>query len=65
MSGSLYPLHTGQMVGTPGRILDFLLGAVTFAQCVTGVYLWWKRRGPRVAHRRAQAAKRRAAEVPA
>lgn len=65
VSRSLYPLHTGQMVGTPGRILDFLLGAVTFAQCVTGVYLWWKRRGPRVAHRRAQAAKRRAAEVPA
>jgi uncharacterized iron-regulated membrane protein len=66
VSRSLYPLHTGQMAGVPGRILDFVLGAVTFIQCVTGISVWWKRRGGRVAARKARrSARRQAAEAAA
>ena len=54
LSRALYPLHTGKMAGPAGVALDVLLGLVTIAQCVTGAYLWWKRRGPRVAARRAR-----------
>jgi uncharacterized iron-regulated membrane protein len=64
VSRSLYPLHTGQVAGGWGMAFDFLLGAVTFIQCVTGVYVWWKRRGGRVAARRAKRLARRA-ESPA
>jgi len=56
VSRSLYPLHTGQMAGLAGRVFDFILGLVTFEQCVTGLYLWLKRRGPRIAAKRARAA---------
>jgi uncharacterized iron-regulated membrane protein len=64
VSRSLYPLHTGQVAGGWGMAFAFLLGAVTFIQCLTGVYVWWKRRGGRVAARKARrAARRRAAEA--
>jgi uncharacterized iron-regulated membrane protein len=58
-SRSLYPLHTGQVAGGWGMAFAFVLGAVTFIQCVTGVYVWWKRRGGRVAARKARRAGRR------
>ena len=50
---SLYPLHTGKIAGLAGQVLDFILGLATVEQGVTGVYLWWKRRGPRIAAKRA------------
>jgi uncharacterized iron-regulated membrane protein len=66
VSRSLYPLHTGQVAGGWGMAFAFLLGAVTFIQCLTGVYVWWKRRGGRVAARKARrAARRRHAEAAA
>lgn len=40
----LYPVHSGRIVGWPTIALVFLLGLVTFGHCVTGAYLWWKRR---------------------
>jgi uncharacterized iron-regulated membrane protein len=51
---SLYPLHTGEMIGTVGVALDLVLGIVTLGMCVTGVYLWLKRRRPRVSARKAR-----------
>jgi uncharacterized iron-regulated membrane protein len=54
LSRSLYPLHTGQVAGPLGQTFVFILGLATAEQCVTGAYLWLKRRGPRVAARRAR-----------
>jgi uncharacterized iron-regulated membrane protein len=53
LSRSLYPLHTGKVAGLGGQALDFLLGLITVEQSLTGIYLWWKRRGPRIAAKRA------------
>jgi uncharacterized iron-regulated membrane protein len=58
---SLYPLHTGEMIGAPGIALDFVLGLVTLGATITGLYLWLKRRRPRVSARRARRRRRRAA----
>jgi uncharacterized iron-regulated membrane protein len=55
---ALYPLHSGQVAGWPTEVLAFILGFATVAQGVTGLYLWLKRRGPRIAAARAKAAAR-------
>ena len=52
LSRALYPLHSGQVIGLPGVLLIFVLGLATAEMSVTGVYLWWKRRGPRIAGER-------------
>ncbi len=44
LARSLYPLHTGQMIGPPGIALDLILGLATLEQAGTGLYLWLKRR---------------------
>ena len=51
-SRSLYPLHTGQMIGLPGIVLDIVLGLATLEQAGTGIYLWLKRRHMRRPTRR-------------
>jgi uncharacterized iron-regulated membrane protein len=61
VSRSLYPLHTGKVAGPLGMAFIFFLGLVTFEQCVTGAYLWLKRRGPRIASKRAAALRAREA----
>jgi uncharacterized iron-regulated membrane protein len=50
----LYPIHSGRIAGPITVAVVFVCGLVTFGMCVTGVYLWWKKRGGRVAARRAQ-----------
>lgn len=57
LSRALYPLHTGKMIGRVGIALDILLGLATIEMIVTGVYLWLKRRRPRVLMRRAKRAR--------
>lgn len=52
LSRALYPLHSGQVVGLPGVVLIFVLGLATAEMSITGAYLWWKRRGPRIAGER-------------
>jgi uncharacterized iron-regulated membrane protein len=52
LSRSLFPLHTGQMIGWPGIALDLILGLATLEMCGTALYLWLKRRPGRVAARR-------------
>jgi uncharacterized iron-regulated membrane protein len=41
---ALYPLHSGELGGTLGIALIFLLGLSTAEMCVTGFYTWWKKR---------------------
>ena len=53
---SLYPIHSGRMGGVLGIALVFVLGLATLGHCVTGIYVWLKKRPPRVAVRRARKA---------
>lgn len=39
-----FPLHSGRILGLPGRILISLMGLVVAMLSATGVYLWWKKR---------------------
>ena len=39
----LHPLHSGQVLGLPGRILVCLSGFVPLVLYVTGITRWWKR----------------------
>lgn len=55
----LYPVHSGRTGGVIGVAIVFLLGLVTTGHCITGVYIWWKKRRARVATGRAE--QRRAA----
>jgi uncharacterized iron-regulated membrane protein len=40
-----YPLHSGRAFGLPGQALVSAAGIGTTLLCVTGVWLWWRRRG--------------------
>lgn len=40
----LFPFHTGEMGGTPGRIAVLLIGVWLLGMIVLGVALWWSRR---------------------
>jgi uncharacterized iron-regulated membrane protein len=40
----LFPLHSGEALGVPGRALWTLLGLVPLLLFATGVWLWWQRR---------------------
>lgn len=42
-----FPLHSGRILGLPGRILISLMGLVVAMLSVTGVYVWWKKRKAR------------------
>jgi uncharacterized iron-regulated membrane protein len=41
---SMFPLHSGRILGLPGRILVSVLGAAIALFSATGVWLWWSRR---------------------
>ncbi|MBB5046397.1 putative iron-regulated membrane protein [Rhodopseudomonas rhenobacensis] len=52
-----FPLHSGRIIGLPGRILISVMGLVVAALSVTGVVIWWRKRRARVrSHARAEAA---------
>ncbi|WP_091471726.1 PepSY-associated TM helix domain-containing protein [Methylophilus rhizosphaerae] len=42
-----FPLHSGRILGLPGRILISVMGLVVAILSVTGLYLWWKKRKAR------------------
>jgi uncharacterized iron-regulated membrane protein len=42
-----FPLHSGRILGLPGRILVSVMGIVVAMLSVTGVYVWWKKRKAR------------------
>lgn len=39
-----FPLHSGRILGVPGRVLVSFMGLVVAMLALTGVYLWWKKR---------------------
>jgi uncharacterized iron-regulated membrane protein len=41
---SMFPLHSGRIIGLPGRVLMSLMGVVIAVFSATGVYLWWRKR---------------------
>jgi uncharacterized iron-regulated membrane protein len=41
------PLHTGRIIGLPGRIAVSLMGVVVAVLSVTGVVIWWRKRRAR------------------
>lgn len=43
-----FPLHSGRILGVPGRILISAMGLVVAMLSVTGVYIWCKKRRSRV-----------------
>jgi len=47
-----YPLHSGRIIGTAGRVLVSLLGIFVAALSVTGVYIWLKKRRARHSRRK-------------
>ena len=56
---ALYPVHTGQIIGPVGIGFIFVVGLQTIELCFTGAYVWWVRRPPRVAFRKARRQARR------
>jgi uncharacterized iron-regulated membrane protein len=50
----LYPLHSGEVIGPLGTAVIFLLGLATAEMCVTGFYVWWKKRQSRLAMERSK-----------
>lgn len=42
-----FPLHSGRILGLPGRILISVMGIVVAMLSITGVYVWWKKRRAR------------------
>jgi uncharacterized iron-regulated membrane protein len=50
-----FPLHSGRILGLPGRILISFMGVVVAMLSVTGVIIWWRKRASRVAVARRQA----------
>ncbi|WP_426114768.1 PepSY domain-containing protein [Massilia sp. PWRC2] len=52
-----FPLHPGRILGLPGRILISCMGLVVAMLSVTGVSIWWRKRGARrlvARHKKAQ-----------
>lgn len=41
----VYPLHTGTLGGAATQVLTFVAGAALAGYSLTGVWLWWRRRG--------------------
>lgn len=52
---SMYPLHSGQIAGLPGRIVVCVLGVMVALLSVTGVVVWWHKRRAAVGERRKEA----------
>lgn len=50
-----FPLHSGRILGLPGRILISAMGLVVAALSVTGVVIWARKRRARLASRRSAA----------
>jgi len=42
-----FPVHSGRILGLPGRILISVMGLVTAMLSITGVVVWWRKRASR------------------
>jgi uncharacterized iron-regulated membrane protein len=54
-----FPMHSGRILGLPGRILISMMGLVVSMLSVTGVLIWWKKRRSRVRRTTAEVFTRR------
>jgi uncharacterized iron-regulated membrane protein len=45
---SMFPLHSGRIIGLPGRVLMSLMGVLVAMLSVTGVLIWARKRRARV-----------------
>lgn len=45
-----FPLHSGRILGLPGRILISVMGIIVALLSATGVYIWWKKRQARITY---------------
>ncbi|KCZ97013.1 PepSY-associated TM helix domain-containing protein [Hyphomonas polymorpha PS728] len=52
MIRAVYPLHSGEIGGGLAVFFVFILGLATAEQCFTGIWVWLKKRGPRIAAKR-------------
>jgi uncharacterized iron-regulated membrane protein len=43
-----FPLHSGRILGLPGRILISAMGLVVAMLSITGVVIWWRKRSARL-----------------
>lgn len=43
-----FPLHSGRILGLPGRIAISVMGLVVAMLSVTGAYIWWRKRRSRM-----------------
>jgi uncharacterized iron-regulated membrane protein len=39
-----YDIHTGAVLGLPGKILVFFAGLIIASLPITGFYIWWGRK---------------------
>lgn len=56
------PLHSGRILGLPGRILISAMGLVIAMLSVTGVVIWWRKRAARVRSLQNKAQRQNAAD---
>lgn len=47
-----FPLHSGRILGLPGRILISLMGLVVTTLSATGIYIWWRKKKGKSRHTR-------------
>ena len=47
-----FPLHSGRIVGLPGRIIVSIMGIAVAMLSITGLVIWWKKRKARVTSKR-------------
>ena len=52
---SMFPLHSGRILGTTGRVVVSALGLVVAMLCITGVLIWARKRRARRSTRVMQA----------
>lgn len=56
IANAFYPIHNGEFLGLPGRLVSLLTGLGLLAMGVLGAGMWWTRRNARSATRRTQPA---------
>jgi uncharacterized iron-regulated membrane protein len=39
-----FPLHSGRILGLPGRVLISAMGLVVAGLSLTGLVIWWRKR---------------------
>lgn len=61
---SMFPLHSGRIIGTAGRVLMSLMGGVIAMLSITGVLIWARKRRSRVRAAVAQTTRRSSTSPP-